>query len=165
MEELWSQPIEDNYLVSNFGKVFSIKRGIIMKTRYDKQGYEVLVLHSNTGAVNRSVHRLVALAFIPNALNLPQVNHIDGNKSNNFVNNLEWVSASVNNQHAFDLGLRKSGENHYKAKLTESDVKDIKYLLTQGVPQRAISKYFPVGRSTIAKIANNQIWKQLTEEA
>lgn len=165
MEELWSNPIEDNYLVSNFGNVFSIKRNIIMKTRYDRQGYEVLVLHSNSGPVNKSVHRLVATCFIDNPLNLPQVNHKDGNKSNNTVSNLEWVNASSNNKHAFDLGLRKSGEKHHKAKLTEADVKDIRQLLIQGVPQRAIAKYFPVGRTTIAKIASNQIWKQLTEEA
>ena len=92
------------------------------------------------------------------------MNHRDGNKANNIVWNLEWVTASYNNQHAFDLDLRKSGELHHKAKLTCADVKDIRHLLSQGVSHRAIEKYFPVGRSTISKIANNEIWKHLTEE-
>lgn len=164
MEELWSNPIEDNYLVSNFGKVYNIKRNIIMKTRYDRQGYEVLVIQAKGKPINVSVHRLVAKAFLENPLNLPQVNHRDGNKANNIVWNLEWVTASYNNQHAFDLDLRKSGELHHKAKLTCADVKDIRHLLSQGVSHRAIEKYFPVGRSTISKIANNEIWKHLTEE-
>ena len=164
MEELWSDPIEDNYLVSNFGKVYNIKRNIIMRTRYNKQGYEVLVILSKGKPINVSVHRLVAKAFLENPLDLPQVNHKDGNKANNGVWNLEWATASSNNQHAFDLGLRKSGELHHKAKLTCADVKDIKYLLSQGVSQRAIAEHFPVGRTTIAKIARNEIWKHLTGE-
>jgi hypothetical protein len=164
MEELWSEIIEDNYLVSSLGKVYSITKDKLMKTRFDKQGYEVLVLHTKNGAVNRSVHRLVAKAFIPNPCNLPMVNHIDGDKTNNMVCNLEWSTSSRNNQHAFDTGLRKSGENHHKAKLSEQDVRDIQVMLSEGMPQRAIAKYFPVGRTTIAKIAKGQIWRHLTEE-
>lgn len=158
MEELFEK-IEDNYLVSNLGRVLNIKREIFMKTRLDKQGYEVLVLHVNGQSVNYSVHRLVATMFVPNPFNLPQVNHINGLKADNVFTNLEWVTSSQNNQHAFDVNLRKSGEEHYKAKLSKENVIMIRELLSEGLSHRYISTLFPVGRSTISKIAKGEIWK------
>lgn len=158
MEELYKK-VEDNYLVSNLGKVLNIKRKTFMKTRLDKQGYEVLILQINGESVNCKIHRLVAMAFLPNIENYPQVNHKDGDKCNNTITNLEWCTAALNNQHAFDLKLRTSGEEHYRAKLTKEDVKEIRFLLSNKVSQRRIASMYPVGRTTIAKIANGEIWK------
>lgn len=158
MEELFEK-VGDNYLVSNNGVVINIKRDIVMKTRFDKQGYEVLVLQLNGRPTNCSIHRLVATCFLDNPYNLPQVNHIDGVKSNNIVSNLEWVTPSQNNQHAYDLSLRKQGEEHHKAKLNASDVNEIRDRLANGESHRYIASCYAVGRTTISKIAAGQIWK------
>ena len=79
---------------------------------------------SNNGKRQRRlVHRLVAEFFIPNPLNKPQVNHRDGIKFNNFVENLEWVTQSENERHAVATGLKKSGEDNYLASLTDEQVR------------------------------------------
>lgn len=97
-KEEW-RPIDGfpNYQVSNKGKVMNIKTGRVLKNVIDNHGYLMI----NLGRGNtRTVHKLVATAFIPNPLNLPQINHIDECKTNNDANNLEWVSASKNVRHS-----------------------------------------------------------------
>ena len=95
MEEEWKDVIgfEGLYQVSNLGRVKSMpKRGhgeIILSPSKDKDGYLLVYLYSNRGKFACKVHRLVAKHFIPNIYNLPQVNHIDENKQNNIVTNLE----------------------------------------------------------------------------
>lgn len=109
-EEIWKDVVgyEGIYQVSNLGRIKSLKRkGKIKNTQLDKDGYEHLSLWHNSKAKRMSVHRIVAQAFIPNPENKPVVNHIDGNKTNNIVNNLEWCTRSENDIHAYKLGLRK----------------------------------------------------------
>lgn len=79
------------------------------------------------------VHRLVAMAFIPNPHGLPQVNHIDGNKGNNHASNLEWVSNADNQRHAYRIGLQpeKKGEAHHMHKLTAEEVAAIRRELAE----------------------------------
>lgn len=98
------------YQISNFGRVKSLKRNIILKPSTNKKGYLQVVLYNNASKTVR-IHRLVAEAFIPNPNNLPQVNHKDGNKINNFFNNLEWVNNSENQKHAFSLKLQDNRGN------------------------------------------------------
>lgn len=127
MIEVW-EDIEgfENYQISNLGRVKSkerytkIKNGVmslrkekILKLSHNKKGYAQTVLYKNKKPITVKIHRLVAQAFIPNPENKPQVNHKDGNKDNNFVNNLEWLTDKENKQHAIknglvDLELRKS---------------------------------------------------------
>lgn len=85
-----------NYEVSNYGQVRRVckKHTRLKKTRLNEFGYEIVHLSNNGVNKHRAVHRLVALAFIDNPDNLPEVNHIDLNKENNCVSNLEWVSRS-----------------------------------------------------------------------
>ena len=111
MNEIWEDVLdyEGLYKISNLGRVKSLKRNTthnrIMKLCLDRYGYLYVGLSKN-GKVNyKKVHRLVAQAFIPNLNNKPQVNHIDGNKQNNCVDNLEWCDASYNQLHAVKLGL------------------------------------------------------------
>ena len=108
--EVWKPISEaDGYFISNYGRVCSKKKDepLILKTKIIPNGYEQVNLWNNSGRLYRYVHRLVAQAFLDNPENLPQVNHIDGKKNNNHVNNLEWISLSENQIHAFRTGLKK----------------------------------------------------------
>ena len=114
-----------NYLISDTGTVFSTnykrKKGLIhaLKQYVGDGGYLLVNFHTGKkSGYNRLVHRLVAKAFIPNPENLKEVNHKDGNKFNNCVENLEWVSPSQNCQHAWNTGLqkRKYGKDHFLSK-------------------------------------------------
>ncbi len=87
---------EGLYKVSNTGKIFSVKKHIEMKLQLDVYGYKIVTLYKNKKHKTYKVHRLVAIAFIPNQNKQSQVNHIDENKTNNNVCNLEWCSSNYN---------------------------------------------------------------------
>lgn len=108
MTDTWTK-IEgfDNYSISKNGEIRNDKSGRIKSERYNRYGYRIVDLYSQGERQTERVHRLVANAFIPNPQMKTQVNHLDGNKRNNHVNNLEWVTASENMKHAFDTGLSK----------------------------------------------------------
>ena len=107
IKEIWKDVVgyENLYQVSNFGNVK--RKGKTKNLCKSKNNYYGVKLCKNNIKKYMSIHRLVASAFIPNPKSLPQVNHIDGNKFNNYVNNLEWVSQSDNEKHAYLLGLTK----------------------------------------------------------
>ena len=111
-QEQW-KPIQEfngEYEVSNLGRVRSMKRyygvvGRIMPQTIQRTGYYAVTFHMNNKAYCRKVHRLVIEAFTPNPDSLPCINHIDGNKLNNHVSNLEWCTYQANMQHAVRTGL------------------------------------------------------------
>lgn len=100
---------EGLYQVSNYGNIKRLGNNKQKKERplklYDRNGYLFVRLYKNGKAKNCLVHRLVAQAFIPNSDKKPEVNHINGIKNDNNVNNLEWSTRSENEQHAYDSGL------------------------------------------------------------
>lgn len=121
MIEIWKDIVEfdGKYQISNFGNVRNIKNiNYNLKLEVSNCGY----LRINIQRKHYSIHRLVAEAFIPNPNNLPQVNHIDGNKQNNHVDNLEWCTNSENQIHNYKVlnykptMLGKKGSNHIASK-------------------------------------------------
>jgi len=129
MEEIWKDYIY-NYQVSNYGRIKNKETNKVLKQVITKKGYcqtTVSLGQRNNYKIVR-IHRAVAELFIPNPNNLPQVNHIDGDKMNNNVSNLEWCDYSYNNQHAYDNGLRRPtrGELHGMHKLTQEQVNQIR---------------------------------------
>lgn len=99
--EIWKdiKGYEGLYQVSNMGRVRSLKNKIILKPIKNTNGYLKVNLYNNRKMKTFLIHRLVALAFISNTENKPQVNHKDENKTNNCMNNLEWCSVDYNNKY------------------------------------------------------------------
>ena len=117
MEEIWkSIPGFEDYTVSNLGRVMN-KHGRIMKPSNHKQGYKLIGLKKDKKLYGKQVHRLVALAFIPNPNNLPQVNHKDECKNNNCVDNLEWCDAKYNIN--YGTGISRSAASRKGRKMSE----------------------------------------------
>lgn len=98
---------EDLYMISNLGNVKIIKNNKIRKLQQKNNGYLQLILNKNSVQKHHYVHRLVAQAFIPNPENLPCVNHIDHDRTNNRVDNLEWCTYDYNNIHSINPGLKE----------------------------------------------------------
>lgn len=119
-EEIWKWVNIDGYreshLISNFARI-KTKNGRILKQRFDKDGYYQFNMYINGKETTRKTHRVLALTFMEEGLeeNLV-VNHKDGNKKNNSLDNLEWTTVSGNTQHSYDMGLQGKGCNHSKAK-------------------------------------------------
>lgn len=109
-----------DYKVNVYGEVYSIRKGRILTPQQNIWGYLFVTLYNENGPKIHTIHRLVANAFIPNIDDKPQVNHIDGCKRNNRVNNLEWCTNSENEKHAFSLGL-KHPTRQKKIRIVETD--------------------------------------------
>lgn len=135
-----------------------------MKTR-DRKGTEYQIINlSKLDGKKRTfrVHRLVMMAFNPvENMDELEVNHLDGNKKNNKLENLEWCTASENQKHAFKTGLQKArkGESSNFAKLTEEDVKQVFELRKQGLLQREIAEIVGCTSSNISAILREKSWK------
>lgn len=162
--EKW-QDIKDypNRQVSDMGRIRFFKNGVynIRKCTPNERGYVRMQLKNKGKTL--VVHRLVAEAFIPNPYNLPEVNHINGIRHDNRVDNLEWVTKSENQIHARRTGLLKTkrGEKHWNATLTDSDVKDIKKLIKDGTHPKIISTKYKISLSNISNIKYGTSWKHI----
>lgn len=175
------------YQISNLGRVKCLQREIIRsgdikknhtrkftlneqikRTAFDKDKYQIVALNKDGKSKMHKIHRLIAKAFIPNPENKPQVNHIDGNPSNNSISNLEWVTNRENTIHAFKFLNRN--EKRYKIeqfnnkKVLQYDKKG--NLLNTYTTRAEASRKTGVNQSDICKCANNKkqtaggfIWK------
>ena len=178
MKEIWKdiQNYDGLYQVSNLGNVKSLERYFpsknpktpiahvnekILKLSANKKGYLSANLYKNGKMKNIQVHRLVAQAFLPNPSNKLYVNHIDGNKCNNRVDNLEWVTPSENLHHAYSTKLRTPtrGERNRQCKLTTKDIEWIKTHVIKGDKEfgcKALAKKFGVTEPHISCIVNGK---------
>lgn len=132
-----------------------------MKPRDNGNGYMYVNLSKNGKYKSVTVHRLVAKAFLEKKPDKNQVNHIDGNKANNNVSNLEWTDRYENMQHAFKTGLNKPRihEQHHAAKLTEEDVGVIRDRYHKGESIVSISKSYPqVSYECVKGVCARRYW-------
>ena len=169
MDELWKvvQGFED-YEISTQGRVRSSKhqRTHILKPRITHDGYVWYSLCKNGKGYTRRANRLVAEAFIPNPEGKPTVNHKDGDKRNNCVDNLEWMTKSEQMQHAYEHGLKRPvrGTLQGNAVLTEDEVREIRRLYKGHDPKRgmkALSKKYGVSEPTIDKCVRRVSYKNI----
>lgn len=183
-EEIWKdiEGYEGFYSLSDSGIIYSEARqvtrisrngnpglrivgGLIKKPFISKKGYKIVTLERDGIGKSFLVHRLVAELFIPNPENKPCVNHKDGNKLNNDVDNLEWCTYSENADHAYKTGLSKVriGSEASYVILDELQVRCIKSLLKDKfLTHKQIAGYFNVCRQTISSISRNKIWKHIS---
>lgn len=120
-------------------------------TPINRKGYLYINIFSKWRHKQKAIHRMVAETYLPNPHNKPQVNHKNGIKTDNRVENLEWVTGSENTKHAVDTGLIKKrfGQDNHQSKLTNEQRAYIKRLLIFGATQKAIAALYGVSRSLI----------------
>ena len=146
MQEIWL-PIVRNPefgFVSNLGRIKSSK-GKLRTTFASRNGYDRVGFKG--GSITLAVHALVAETFIPKPDQAQEVNHIDGNKLNNVVSNLEWVTKQENTRHAYDHGIRQN--NHRKPKIPKEHRDIILNRIASGDTQRSIAKEYGVSPSSL----------------
>lgn len=175
-QEVWKlvNSLDNLYEISNQGRIRSLdrwsnnngtlvlKKGRILKGRLHSGGYIRVNICINNKNKDYYIHRLVAKEFLDNYSEDLVINHKDGNKKNNSVNNLECVTQKENLKHARETGLNNAfGENHYCNKLTNEDVRAIKILNESGLNGIELSKKFGVARSVISRIINGKVWKHV----
>jgi DNA-directed RNA polymerase specialized sigma subunit len=156
---------EGIYQISNFGNIKSLeyKKGKTLKVNKNSRGYFCVGLYKNGIQKTLGIHRLIAVAFILNPENKKTVNHKNGIKADNRLENLEWVSYSENIQHAYNMGLNNnSGEEHRLSKLTEKEVLQIRDLCKyKRFTQKEIGIIYNCHNSTISRIVTQKIWKHI----
>ena len=154
-----------NYTISSEGVVFNLRTQKIQKLQTDRDGYMVVNL-SNDGIKKRKrVHRLVATAFIPTDDYSLTVNHKDGNKQNNSVDNLEWLSNLDNIRHAYSTGLaipkqNPKGEKSIASKLTFNDAEQIReWVRNNTYSRKEIATMFNITTASVGNIINNKTYR------
>lgn len=170
MQELWKSIDEYDglYEVSNFGRIRSLKRattkGIVLRQKAYHGGYMCVCLCKDNKRSTKSVHRLVALAFVPNPYGKPEVNHIDGIRYNNRADNLEWVTRSENERHAFQV-LGKEPNRPWAGKPRKfarvfSDAEVIA-IRSDKRPSRQVADGYGVSKTTILNIRKRKIYAEV----
>lgn len=176
--EVWLPVVgyEGLYECSNYGNVRSVTRrislsnggsrlrvGSVLKLGFNAKGYRQVDLSKDGTRQKYAVHRIVAFAFISQPpTEKHQVNHIDGNKVNNHISNLEWVTASYNMAHAHATGLfpRQDGIYGSNARLTEEQVLEIRSEYSKGgCTQLELAEKHGVQRTTVWHVVNNKTWR------
>lgn len=163
-KEIWVDipDYEGLYKISNFGNVLSVKRNIILKKRITYQGYIRYVLFKNGESKEFIAHRLVLKSFCGDSK--LDVNHIDGVKNNNYLDNLEYCTKSENTLHAIRIGLIKKhlGENHSRNKLNNLEVNLIRKLSNEyKIKGRTLATLFNISTGSVSLIINKKNWSHI----
>lgn len=154
---------KSRYKISNTGIVYNVDTCRVQKPTISNSGYYRVLLSYKGYRMYVSIHRLVACYFIPNPLNLPMVNHKDGNKKNNNVWNLEWVTAKENVIHSYDHHLNHSGEDNIRSTISNEDAKKIcELLISNEYTISEISKIVGCSKKVIRHIKSGDSWKRIS---
>lgn len=154
------------YSVTSDGRVISHRRkkvGELYQAPHPS-GYKTVSFFYKQKQIIKKVHRLVAETFIPKpGQDYYEVNHIDGDKANNNVSNLEWVSPSENQRHAYKLGLRKPlrPDQVFNSKLTFNLAQNIIHLRRSGILTKQLAQMYGVHRTTIQRITNGKRYQNV----
>jgi hypothetical protein len=171
MEEIWRMYLEGVYEVSTKGRVRSVDRPVLFHGQYSiRRGKDMAITRNSKGAMTvvicnngsrktTAVHRMVAEIFLDNPENKLQVNHIDGDRSNNSIENLEWNTPGENQDHAYQTGLKRCGEVHPNAKLTAREIPQIRDLIFYGYSYSEVALMYDVTHGTIRSIGVGKNWK------
>lgn len=152
----------DLFLVSLYGEVKSKRTGRILKQTKKENGYLQINTRKEGKQIKPLVHTLIALTFVPNPDNKAEVNHLDGDKSNNSADNLEWCTREENMQHASKEGLLNcKGSNNNNSKLSEQDVINIRRLYAEGNIMKDIAKAYNISKPHVSDIVNHKKWKHI----
>ena len=138
---------ENIYQISNNGQVKSLRNNKILAPGKTTSGYDFVLLSVKGKRENKMIHRLVAETFIPNPNGFKEVNHIDGDKNNNTVDNLEWCTRKDNLKHAVDMGLRRSQCNIIREVVVITPGNNIKFFKSM----KDCSNYFGFKRSWLSR--------------
>ncbi len=154
------------YKINQIGQVLSCPKKIrenytreetIIKGHITSNGYPGVSLYKDGLKHDKYIHRLIGKQFIPNPENKPQINHKDGDKLNNRLDNLEWVTDQENKQHAYGIGLKKRGEGNVLAKLSKKDVKNIIKLYYSGyLLQKEIASFYNISSDYTNALINRR---------
>ena len=153
-KKLTKEQLELKFDINKDGVISRKSDGFIYTQTENNHGYLT--------SAGEYIHRLVAIKYIDNPDNLPCVNHIDGNKHNNTIGNLEWCSYSYNSKHAVRTGLQhiNKGCSHYTTKLTIEQLQTIINLSVSGMYQKDIALKFKISKSTVSRIINGVRYKE-----
>src|SRR5699024_4525958 len=153
---------EGLYAIDSNGNVYSLvtnkSRGKGILKPHHKNGYLAVHLYKDGNCKHFYIHRLVAEAFLENERGYKEVNHIDCNKTNNSLENLEWCNRTRNLKHSYENGLKRQGELHGMSKLKNNEVEEIRMKLGSK-PQMELANEFNVSQSTISAIKTGRLWK------
>lgn len=148
------------YYITKDGRVFN-SQNKEMKLDDSANYLRVQIIYLDGTVKKESVHRLVAKAFLPNPQNKPAVNHIDGNKFNNHVDNLEWVTESENMVHARDNGLIPVGEDNYNSKYSDKEIHEACRLMQEGYRNCDVCKILRLPKNIVSMLRNGIIWNHI----
>jgi hypothetical protein len=148
-----------NYGISRDGEVINYKLNRKLTPQKESKGYVHVILYKNGRGKTNRIHRLLSEAYIENVNNYPMVNHINGIKTDNRIENLEWCTSSQNNKHAYRIGLKSgTGEKNPASKLTEAQILEIR---NSSLSKKELAVLYNVGYHTIYDIIKRKNWKHI----
>jgi hypothetical protein len=161
MQEIWLPiPGYVEYEASNLGRIRSVRRDKILKLSYHWRTKYGSVSLGRLGG-SHLVHRLIALTFLGEPIGQPWVNHKNGDRADNRLENLEWGTASHNILHKTRVLGNGALARHPRTRFTEKNIQDIRQKIQSGRTHRSLADEYKVSKSTISAIASGQNWKRL----